>query len=73
MTGVEDIQVDARRIVHHVGVMLAGKNVTGTAHVGRQLIDFVESTVDRRMADILATQIPDHEVIGQRVAILRVL
>ena len=50
--------------MHHVGVMLAGKNIAGAAHIGGELIDFVEAAVDDSAAKALISQIADHEIIG---------
>ena len=40
------VEVDGGRVVHDVGVVLAGEDVAGAAHVGRELIDLVEAAVD---------------------------
>ena len=59
-----DVQIDRRRIVHHVGVVLTGENVTGAAHVGRQLVNFVKPPIDHISHKIRITKIADHEIIG---------
>ena len=43
VAGVQHIQVYRRRIMHDASVVLAGKDVARSAHIGGQLIDFVES------------------------------
>ena len=42
----EHVEVDRRRVVHDVGVVLAGEDVAGAAHVGGELIDLVEPPID---------------------------
>ena len=64
MGNVGDIQVDRRRIVHDVGVVFAGEDITGAAHVGCQLVYFVKSTVDHAAAEILFAKIADNEIVG---------
>ena len=39
-----------RRVVHHVGIVLAGEDVTGAAHIGGELVDLVKA-VDRSPAE----------------------
>jgi hypothetical protein len=39
---IEDVQVDRRGVVHHGGVVLAGEDVAGAAHVRRQLVHDVD-------------------------------
>ena len=43
---VQHVQIDRGGVVHDVGVVLAGEDVAGAAHVGRELIDLVEAAVD---------------------------
>jgi hypothetical protein len=38
---LKHVQVDGCRVVHYRGVVLAGEDVPGSAHIGCQLIDFV--------------------------------
>src|SRR5262249_8379152 len=62
--GVNNVQINACRIVHHVGIVFTGEDVTGSAHIGRELIDLVEAAVDHMTDEIWITQVADHEIIG---------
>ena len=68
VSGVNDVEVDARRVVHHVGIVFTGEDVAGSAHVGRELIDFIEPAVDHVSHEVRITKIADHEVIGFSLA-----
>ena len=61
---MQNVEVDARRVVHHVGIVFTGEDVAGSAHVGCKLIDFVEAAVDHMPHEVWITKIADHEVIG---------
>jgi hypothetical protein len=50
--------------MHDVGVVLAGEDVTRAAHVGGQLVNFVEAAIDRRLAELHLSQIANDEVVG---------
>jgi hypothetical protein len=52
--------------MHDVGVMLASKYITGTAHIRRKLIDLIEATIDDLAAQERIPQITDHEIIRWR-------
>ena len=58
MTDVKHVQIDCRRIVHHIGVMLTSKDVTRATHVGRKLINLVEAAIDDRATDAAVPQVP---------------
>src|SRR5262249_27987993 len=62
--GVNNIEINARRIVHHVGIVFTGKDVTGSAHISRKLIDLIEAAVDHMSHEVWVTQVADHEIIG---------
>ena len=64
MAGVEHVQIDRGRVVHDVGVVLAGEDVAGAAHVGGELIDLVEAPIDDGATERLVAQIADDEIIG---------
>src|SRR5262249_8137159 len=64
VSGVKDVEVDACRVMHHVGVVFTGKDVARSSHVGRELIDFVETAVDHMSHEVRITKVADHEVIG---------
>ena len=61
---MQNVEVDACRVVHHIGIVFAGKDVAGSAHVGCELIDFVEAAVDDMSHEIWITKITDDEVIS---------
>jgi hypothetical protein len=52
--------------VHDVGVVHAGEDEAGSAHVGRELVDLVEGAVDHAAAEIHVAQIAQHEIIRRR-------
>jgi hypothetical protein len=49
--------------VHHIGVMLTSKDVTGATHIGCQLINLIEAAVDDCTAKTLVPQIADYKII----------
>jgi hypothetical protein len=55
--------------VHDVGVVLAGEDIAGAAHVRGQLVHLVEAAIDGRTARCDIGEVPDHEIIrlGGRV------
>ena len=53
--------------MHQVGVVLAGKDVAGAAHVGGKLIDLVEAAVDNCPTKALIPQVAHYEIIGFRL------
>ena len=61
---MQDVEVDACRVVHHVGIVFTGEDVAGSAHVGRELIDFIEAAVDHMPHEVGITKVADHEVIS---------
>jgi hypothetical protein len=48
--GIKNIEVDGGRIVHDIGVMLAGKEIARAPHIGCQLIDFVKPAINHLAA-----------------------
>jgi len=50
--------------VHDVGVVLAGEDIAGAAHVGRELVDLLEMPVDQALAEPKIPQVTDHEIVG---------
>ncbi len=50
--------------MHDVGVMIAGEDVAGAAHVRGQLIDFVKAAVHRRAAIDRIAQVGGNEIVG---------
>jgi hypothetical protein len=55
--------------MHDVGVMLAGEYIAGAAHVGGELIDIIETSIDDRATKALIAQVANDEVIGVRLRI----
>jgi hypothetical protein len=52
--------------MHDVGVMFASENIAGAAHVGRKLINLIETRIHDGSAKILIAKIADDEVVGFR-------
>jgi hypothetical protein len=50
--------------VHHLGVVLSGKDVSGAAHVCGQLIYLVEFPVDHLAAKERISKVTKHEIIS---------
>jgi hypothetical protein len=65
---MKNVEIDTGGIVHDVGVVLAGENVTRAAHVGCELIDFIETAVDKMPHKIGVTKVAEYEIIGLRLA-----
>ena len=70
VTSIQHIEVDRGGVVHDVGVMLAGENIAGAAHVGGKLIDLVKTAIDHMPHEIRIAQVADHEVVGLRLRVL---
>ena len=64
MADVEHIQIDRRRIVHYLGVVFAGKDVTRATHIGSELIYLIEAAVDNSAAGAVVPQVTNDKVIG---------
>jgi hypothetical protein len=62
---VQGIEVDGGGVVLNIGVVLAGEDVAGTAHVGRQLVDLLD-TLDDGPDDVWIAQIAEDELVGGR-------
>ena len=60
---MQEVEIDGRRIVHHVGVMLAGEDVAGPSHVGGNLIDFVEAPIDHLPHKIRIAKVTDQKIV----------
>jgi hypothetical protein len=54
--------------VHDVGIVLAGENITRAAHVGCELIDFIETAIDKMPYKVGVTKVAEYEIIGLRLA-----
>ena len=50
--------------MHDVGVVLAGEDVSRAAHIGGELVDFVESLSTTARQTRLIAQVADDEVVG---------
>src|SRR5256885_12635550 len=57
------MEIDRRRVVHHVGVVLAGEDIARAAHVGRQLVHLIEVAIDDLAAKALLAQVAQHEFV----------
>src|SRR5262249_12443500 len=66
--GVNNIEINARRIVHDVGIVFTGEDVTGPAHIGRKLIDLIEAAVDQLFHEGWVTPVSGHEIISLGLA-----
>ena len=49
--------------MHDFGVMIAGEDITGAAHIGGELIHEIKRAVDYRGADLLVPEITYDEFI----------
>jgi hypothetical protein len=49
--------------VHYVGVVLASKDETRSAHVGSKLVYFIELPIENATAVLLLPEISQHEII----------
>jgi hypothetical protein len=65
---MKNVEIDTGGIVHDVGIVLAGENVTRAAHVCCELIDFVETAVDKMPHKVRITKIAKYEIVGLRLA-----
>ena len=54
--------------MHHRGIVVAGEDIAGAAHVSGKLIQLIEPAIDYSLADILTPQIADDEIVGLGVA-----
>lgn len=52
--------------MHDIGVVLAGEDKAGSAHVGRELVDLVEGAIHHPAAEIHVAQIAKHEIVRGR-------
>jgi hypothetical protein len=61
-TKLQHVQIDGGGVVHYDSVMLAGEDTSSATHVGRELIDFVNSRDGVPDYGRIA-EIPDDELI----------
>ena len=59
--------------MQNLGVIVAGEDKAGAAHIGGELVDLVEAAVDHRTTKSLVPEVADREVIGQAFRIARQL
>jgi hypothetical protein len=52
--------------VHYVGIVFTGKDVSGPAHIGCKLINFVETAIDHMSYEVRITKVADYEIISLR-------
>ena len=50
--------------MHHIGVMITGEDIPGTAHICRKLVDLVEGSINDGRNRGRVTEITLNEVIG---------
>ena len=68
------LRLIVRRVVHDVGIVLAGEDVAGAAHVGGELVDLVEAPIDRLAAQTSRiAQVADEEIVGLGLGELGIL
>ena len=72
MTGIDNIKVDRRRIMHDVGIVLTSENISCASHICGQLVDFIESAIDNLSAHILIAQVADYKIICRGFRKLRI-
>ena len=73
MAGFEHVEVDECGIMHDIRVILACEHKSGSAHISRELINFVEFAVNHGPARRRISQITDHEVVRGSFSKLRKL
>ena len=61
----EGVEIDDRRVVHHSRIMFSGKDIPCPAHLGCQLINFVDA-LDCLPNDIGIAQITHNEFVNRR-------
>jgi hypothetical protein len=59
--------------VHDVGVILTREDVPRSTHVGCQLINFVEETIDSHAANMRIAQVSYQKIICRRLAEVGIL
>ena len=63
MTYLKHIQIDCRRVVHQIGVMLTPKDVTGATDVGGKKVDLIEATIHYYATEASVTQVAHYKII----------
>ena len=54
--------------MHDIGVVVAGEDIAGAAHIGGKLVDFIEPPIDRHAAEILLPEVADDKIVSLAVA-----
>ena len=62
---MQRIEVDGGGVVHDIGIVLSGKDVSGPAHVGGKLVDLIDPIHHIRYQPLIA-QVSHDELIGWR-------
>ena len=70
MCDLQHVQIDACRIVHHVGIMFTGEDITGPTHIRRELINLIEPAIE--VSDDGTIPVPTGPGIGVNVVRERV-
>ena len=60
-------------LYHDIGVMFAGEDIAGPAHIGSELVNLVKAPIVNRPDHVLFAQIADHEFIRRACAEFGVL
>src|SRR6201999_4188782 len=61
---LQRVEVDQRRVVHHRRVVLAGKDVSRSAHVGSKLVDIFDA-IHYFGNNFGVAEVPNHKVVGR--------
>src|SRR3974390_3496476 len=69
---IQDVQIDRSGIVHNMRIVLAGENITGSAHVSCKLIDFVKPAIDDGAAIANFTKVGDNKIVCEGRAVFRI-
>jgi hypothetical protein len=65
MAEVEHVQIDGGWVVHYIGVMLAGQDIVGPAHIGCKLVNLRETAIDNGATKkAVVVQVADYKIVG---------
>src|ERR1039457_1395199 len=67
MAELKNVKVDCGRVVHHSGIVLAGEDIPCAAHIGGELVDFLDVLHDIA-GDLLVTEITKGKLVGGRLS-----
>jgi hypothetical protein len=69
VTEIQHVEIDHRGVVQDVGIVVAGEHEPRSAHVGGQLVDLVEVSVDHVAAHRRVREIANDEIVGLGFAV----